>query len=67
MYANAGAGAEWRRKGSSSDIAAITSKLDVIMEQPQTLEMLDQLAVKMANFTRSLVYIYIYILPRNDD
>ena len=39
-----------------SDVAAITSKLDVIMERLQKLEVLDQLVVQVASLTKSLEY-----------
>ena len=43
---------------SASDIAWITSKLDVITERPQKLEVLDQVVVQVAIFDWSLEYCY---------
>ena len=39
-----------------SAVAAITSKLDVIMERLQKFEVLDQLVVQVASFNKSLEY-----------
>ena len=41
---------------SPSDTAAITAKLDVIMERLQKLELFDQLTVQVASLSRSLEY-----------
>ena len=41
---------------SPSDTAAITAKLDVIMERLQKLELLDQQTVQVASLSRSLEY-----------
>ena len=39
-----------------NDVAAVISKLDVIMERLEKVEVLDQLVVKVASLTRSLEY-----------